>query len=244
MKILVKFCGMTQQQDILQAAELGVDYLGFVLVPGSKRYLTHDALHSLRRVVPDKVKTVLVVANLELPEIQSLITDFQPDVIQLHGNESAELVAKIRGVEVWKAVHLRNEEDVLQAAAYPCERLVVDAGQGGSGQLCDWSLAAKLARIRDIFLAGGITPENVAEALQQTNPAGIDTASGIESEPGKKDPEKMRKFLQFRGQGAGVRVQGAGCRVQGLGCRGQGAGGRDVHSVHNVHSVHSVHIFF
>ena len=196
MKVLVKFCGMTRQQDVLQAAELGVDYLGFILVPGSRRCLTHDGLHSLLQVVPDKIKTVLVVANLELPEIRMLITDFRPDVIQLHGDESADLVAKIRGVEVWKAVHLRNEQDLQQAATYPCERLVVDAGQGGSGQLCDWCLAAKLAKTRNIFLAGGITPENVLAALQQTSPAGIDTAGGIENAPGQKDPGKMRKILQ------------------------------------------------
>lgn len=196
MKTLVKFCGMTRQQDVLLAAKLGVDYLGFVLVPGSKRGLTCNRLKTLLQTVPTTVQTVLVVANLELPEIQRLITEFQPDVIQLHGNECSDLVAKIRGVEVWKAVHLRNEQDLRQAAAFTASRLVVDAGQGGSGQLCDWTLAAKLAKTRDIFLAGGITPENVTEALEQTNAAGIDTASGIESLPGQKDPEKMQQLLQ------------------------------------------------
>ncbi len=196
MKTLVKFCGMTRQQDVLQAAKLGVDYLGFVLVPGSRRCLTLDQLKTLLQTVPKKVKTVLVVADLGSTEIQRLITDFQPDVIQLHGNESPDLANEIRGSEVWKAVHLRNEQDLLQAAAFPAARLVVDAGQGGSGQLCDWALAEKLARTRNILLAGGITPENVTEALRQTKAAGIDTASGIENAPGKKDQEKMQQILQ------------------------------------------------
>ena len=196
MKIQVKFCGMTRQQDVLHAAKLGVDFVGFVLVPGSRRCLTRDALQLLLQAVPKKVKTVLVVADLELSEIQRLVADFRPGVIQLHGNEAPGFAAKIRGVEVWKAVHLRNEQDLLQAAAYPASRLVVDAGQGGSGQLCDWALAAKLAKTRNVFLAGGITPENVAEALLQTNAAGIDTASGIENAPGQKDPEKMQLLLQ------------------------------------------------
>ena len=196
MKILVKFCGITRPEDVLDAVELGADYLGFVLVPGSQRCLTRDELAPLLRVVPKTVKTVLVVANLGLSEIQRFVAEFQPAVIQLHGNESPDLAAKIRDVEVWKAVHLRNGQDLLQAAAFPASRLVVDAGQGGSGKLCDWSLAAKLAKTRNLFIAGGITPENVVEALQQTKAAGIDTSSGIENAPGHKDPEKMQKLLQ------------------------------------------------
>ncbi len=196
MRTLVKFCGITRQQDVLEAANLGVDYLGFVLVPGSKRYLQESELAALLRIVPASVKKVLVLADLELTEIKRLVAVFKPDIVQLHGNESPDLAAKITAVEVWKALHLRDERDLPPAIAFPAQRLVVDAGQGGSGQICDWQLAAKLAHAREIIIAGGITPENVADALRQSKAIGIDCASGIEAKPGTKDLNKMRRIIE------------------------------------------------
>ena len=195
MKTLVKFCGLTRIEDVLAAAVAGVGYLGFVLVPGSRRYLPREALPVLLAAVPENVKKVFVTADLELAEIAQLIADFQPDVIQLHGRETPDYARTIHGAEVWKAVQPKNALEVEESAAYPAEFLVVDAEQGGSGQCCDWQLAARLAARRRIFLAGGLKPSNVSAALRCSRAAGIDVASGIEIAPGQKDQQKMRQLL-------------------------------------------------
>ncbi len=195
MNTLVKFCGMMRAEDVLAAAAAGVDYLGFVLVPGSRRYLQRDALPPLLAAVPKNLKKVFVTADLELAEVVQLIADFKPDVIQLHGRETADYARAIQDAEVWKAVQLKDAQEVAEFSAYPAEFLVVDAEQGGSGQCCDWQLAAKMAARRKIFLAGGLTPDNVSAALGCSRAAGIDVASGIEIGPGRKDQQKMRQLL-------------------------------------------------
>ncbi|MFA6929002.1 MAG: phosphoribosylanthranilate isomerase [Lentisphaeria bacterium] len=195
MKTLVKFCGMMRTEDILVAGEAGVDYLGFVLVPGSRRFLQRNALPELLAAVPCNVKKVFVVADMELSEIAQLIAEFHPDAIQLHGNETADFARAIQAAEVWKAVHLQDERELEKFTAFPAEFLVADAGQGGSGQCCDWQLAAKLAKHRKIFLAGGIHPENTAAALATTHAVGLDIASGIEDAPGKKNRRKMQQLM-------------------------------------------------
>ena len=195
MKTLVKFCGMMRTEDILAAGEAGVDYLGFVLVPGSRRFLQRNALSKLLAAVPCNVKKVFVVADMELAEIAQLIAEFHPDAIQLHGNETADFARAIHAAEVWKAVHLKDERELENFAAFPAEYLVADAAQGGSGCCCDWELAAQLSARRGIFLAGGLEPGNVSEALRRCPAAGVDVCSGIEQSPGRKDLPKMRLFM-------------------------------------------------
>ncbi len=195
MKTLVKFCGLTRVEDILAAAAIGVDYLGFVLVPGSKRCLDYSQLPALLTAVPAKIKTVLVTADLPLPELNHLIATFHPTAIQLHGRESPDYAQAIRDAEVWKAIQLENTRQIKEFAAFPAEYLVADAAQGGSGCCCDWELAAQLSARRGIFLAGGLEPGNVSEALRRCPAAGVDVCSGIEQSPGRKDLPKMRLFM-------------------------------------------------
>jgi phosphoribosylanthranilate isomerase len=196
MSCLVKFCGICRQEDLQAAIELGVDYVGFILVPGTPRYLQEAQLHSLLQEGTAPAKTVLVTSDLPLPEIERLLAKFKPAVIQLHGNETADYCRQIRGVELWKALHLRSSADLQAAMQYPVDRLLLDAAKPGSGMSCDWKLAAKICAQRSCFLAGGINPDNAQNAWHQSGDCGLDIGSGIEKSPGTKDHDKMRRLME------------------------------------------------
>ena len=189
----IKICGLTRREDVLAAAEAGADYVGFVLVPSSKRYVAPERLAELTKDLPAHVRKVGVFADASLENILASVKAGALDIVQLHGNEAPEYAEQLKseGLRVWKAAHLRQEADVDFYADYPAERIVADAAEGGSGKRSSWELAAKLARRKCVMLAGGITPENASEALEKVNPAGLDLASGVEEAPGIKSKEKI-----------------------------------------------------
>ena len=127
-------------------------------------------------------RKVFVVRDMPLDELNSLIAEFHPDVVQLHGSETPDYAKAVTGTEVWKAFNLNAESVLDEAEAFPCAMVVADSG-GGTGRVCRWDLAERLARKRRIMLAGGITPDNVREAVEQVKPAGIDVSGGVESAP-------------------------------------------------------------
>jgi len=185
----VKICGLTRRGDVELAVELGADFLGFVLVPSSKRFVSPDRWRSLTEGLPGHVRTVAVVADpseAELVEIRKVF-----NIIRFHGAEPPELG---RGKGCWKALCL--ERDYGKMEAYDVEHFVVDSSAGGSGRCCDWSLAAEAAKKFEILLAGGLTPENVAEAVRRVKPWGVDVAGGVESSPGIKSKEKLVNFMK------------------------------------------------
>ena len=183
MKTEVKLCGITRREDAEFAIECGADYLGFVLVPDSKRYISPERLRSFADL---PVLKVGVFMNAELELIRRVAEDCRLDIVQLHGSETAEFAERIGFARVWKASY---------EAGFPAERLVCDAPRGGSGTFGDHTRAAELAKLRPIMLAGGITPENAAELIRKVRPAGIDLAGGVESAPGIKDHDKIRKLF-------------------------------------------------
>ena len=189
----IKICGLTRREDVLAAAGAGADYVGFVLVPSSKRHVAPERLEELTQNLPPHVRKVGVFADAPLENILATVKAGTLDIVQLHGNEAPEYAKQLgdKGVRVWKAAHLRREADVDFYADYPADRIVADAAEGGSGKRSSWELAAKLARRKCVMLAGGITPENAPEALKEVNPAGLDLASGIEDAPGIKSKEKI-----------------------------------------------------
>ena len=187
MKLEVKICGLTRRCDALLAAELGADYLGFVIYPGSRRFVAIEALPELTHGLPPCVRKVGVFVDAARDEIRRAVEAGNLDIVQLHGHESADFARSIGFAAVWKATY---DPD------FPAARLVCDAPQGGSGQLGDHEKAAELARIRPVMLAGGITPDNVCELVRRVRPAGIDLAGGVESAPGIKDEGKLRKLFQ------------------------------------------------
>ena len=191
--MLLKLCGITRPEDMAAAERAGADYAGMILVPGTPRFVPRDRIPVL--LAAAHIKKVFVVRDMPLAELNALIAEFRPDAVQLHGNESADYARSITGTVVWKAFNLNSEAELAEAVAFPCAMLVADSG-GGTGRPCRWDLAARLAAVRPVFLGGGITPDNVREAIAEVHPAGIDVSSGVESTPGIKDHLLIQKLAE------------------------------------------------
>jgi len=191
----LKICGLTRRADVEAAIKAGAKYLGFIFYDKSPRYVTPEQVKEISRDLPDGVKKVGVFVNASIEDIQQIVGFCSLDVVQLHGDESPEFALQLKGIEVWKALSLRNTADMKRAENYPADAVLVDAmtaeQRGGTGQLCDWSLAAELSSIRSVILAGGISPLNIKEAIAQVKPVIIDVNSGVESAPGIKDKNKL-----------------------------------------------------
>ncbi len=184
--------------DLESAIAAGADYLGFVLAPGSPRQVSFETAAELAAAARDRVRTVAVVVNPSEPEVRRILAAGF-DVIQLHGEESAEFARAFPAARIWKAWSLRCPGDVEAAADFPAARIVADSGRGGArggtGRVGDWSLAAALAGRRPIFLAGGLRPGNVAAAIRAVRPFGVDVSSGVERAPGRKSPARLEAFV-------------------------------------------------
>ena len=191
--MLLKLCGITRPEDMAVAERAGADYVGMILVPGTPRFVPRERIPVLMAAV--HCKKVFVVRDLPLGELNALIAEFRPDAVQLHGNESADYAQAVTGTDVWKAFNLNSEAALAEAEAFPCSMVVADSG-GGTGHPCRWDLAARLASVRPVLLGGGITPDNVRNAINQVHPAGIDVSSGVESTPGIKDHLLIHKLAE------------------------------------------------
>ncbi len=195
----IKFCGLTRPEDVHQAIELGVDFIGLVFAPRSPRRLTLDAAIALRRRVPEEIAVVALTMDNPAEEVAAIATRLRPDLLQFHGSETDAYCQQF-GLPYWKAIAMQDEPDVpARLAAYPgANGFLFDghaAGEsGGSGQRFDWS---RMPRSPDkpFLLAGGLGPHNVGTALRVARPWGVDVSSGIETAPGIKDAEKMRGFV-------------------------------------------------
>lgn len=200
----VKVCGITQLDDALEAVHAGADALGFNCVPSSKRYLEPAQIRAiverLRSSGGSPVICVAVVADVGPERAAALFAELGVDRLQLHGDETEAEVAAL-GPRAFKALRVGDADDVARARSFPGQPLLVDAkvgGQlGGTGHTLDWSLVEPLARARPLILAGGLTPDNVARAIEIVRPWGVDVASGVEraGEPRRKDADKMRRFV-------------------------------------------------
>ncbi|MCR4574511.1 MAG: phosphoribosylanthranilate isomerase [Lentisphaeria bacterium] len=193
--MLLKICGITREEDARCAALCGADFIGAIHVEFSKRFVTIEQAKKIFAVTKP-AKTVLVVRDMELDKLQAIINEIQPYSVQLHGHETPDYASSITGTKVWKAFNINTLNNLQDAVDFPADIIVADSG-GGTGQPCDWSRAAELARQRPVFLAGGITPENVQEAIAAVHPVGIDVAGGVESVPGIKDHEKIKKLCKI-----------------------------------------------
>jgi phosphoribosylanthranilate isomerase len=195
----VKVCGLTRHQDARVAAEAGARYLGVILAPGYRRTVTPEAARVILDGLPAHRAGVFVNATAD--ELRRAADAAPLDVLQLHGDESPELAAALRaeGFTVWKAVRPRSGDEFARAAARfagGVDALLVDGfspdARGGTGTAFDWAaLPAGLA----VVAAGGLRPENVAEAAAILRPDVVDVSSGVESAPGEKDPHAVRAFV-------------------------------------------------
>lgn len=196
---LVKVCGITRVEDAVRAADLGAAAIGFVFWRASPRAVTVDAARTVAGAVPRGVLRVGVFVN-EFPHVvRRVVAEVPLDVVQLHGDEPVEWCGSF-GRPVVKAIGLDDRHDERWLGVpVPEVTLLVDAGdrqrRGGTGRVADWDAAARLAAVRPIVLAGGLTPTNVAEAIRRVRPYAIDVASGVEQSPGVKDPLRLEAFF-------------------------------------------------
>lgn len=210
-RVGVKICGITTGEQAQAIVAAGADALGINFWPRSKRYIAiEDArpwLLDLEGVVP----RVAVTVNASDDEIRAIAESGAIDWIQLHGDETPDRVESLtqQGYAVFKAMGVKDREMLVTAAAFPSPTLLLDAyapvEYGGSGETMDWNLGAEAVAQwpdRQVILAGGLHPGNVADAIRQANPAGVDVASGVEESPGMKDLEKVRAFVEAA-RGAG-----------------------------------------
>lgn len=206
--IRVKICGLSDPEHLRVAAEAGARYLGFVFFAKSPRHLTIERAAELAVSVPVGVAKVALVVNANDAELEAITTAVPLDMLQLHGKESPERVAEIKarfGLPVMKAVGVAEAADLAQIDLYSevADQLLIDAKPpqgaelpGGNGLAFDWRLLAGRKYWRKPWmLAGGLTPENVGEAIRLTGARQVDVSSGVESAPGVKDAGLIREFL-------------------------------------------------
>jgi len=196
----IKICGVTNPADALLAVELGADALGFVFYPPSPRAVTVAAAADICHQLPPFVARVGVFVDELEYEIERALEECLLTALQFHGEEPPGFCVKFPAKSI-KAIRLRGEESLRAAAEYDVDALLLDAydarAQGGTGQTVDWALAARAGEFvrKPVILSGGLKAENVAEAIRVVNPYGVDVASGVEREPGKKDADKLRRFF-------------------------------------------------
>ncbi len=199
--MIVKICGITRPQDAERAVALGATAIGFIFWPSSPRRVGLEAARSIGRLVPASVLKVGVFVDAPAAELARTVGEAGLDAVQLHGSESPDLV---RGLEarVIKAVALGSPDADARIAQWTGTTLLLDAHDpvrhGGTGRVVDWDRASGLARRHEVILAGGLNPENVAEAVRRVRPAGIDVSSGVEQIPGVKDLGKLAALFDAR----------------------------------------------
>jgi len=199
--VKVKICGITNWSDARRAVEAGADFLGFNFYRQSSRYIAPAAARRIVQRLPEKVASVGVFVNEPEQEMLAIARRVGLDYVQLHGDETAEMVSRLRrSVRVIKAIRVRSSFRVAQLATFRRASSILLDGfdsrlRGGTGKSFNWKLAKSAGRKRQIFLAGGLTPENAAEAVSAVRPFAIDVCSGVESRPGKKDATRMRALV-------------------------------------------------
>ncbi len=196
--VKVKICGITNLEDALMAVEAGADALGFVFFQGSSRHISPDAAAEVIRRLPPFVQTVGLFVNEEAATVNLLADRCGLDIVQLHGDESPEYCTEIRR-RIIKAFRVKDGVSLDALPQYRVAACLLDtwspAAYGGTGTTFNWDIAARAAASRRIILAGGLTPENVAEAIAAVSPCAVDVSSGVESAPGKKDAGKVSRFI-------------------------------------------------
>lgn len=203
----VKICGLTEQVGLAAAVDSGARYVGFVFFPKSPRHVSIAQATGLARQVPVGIARTGLFVNPDDALLDQVLTSTPLDLIQLHGDESPARVASVRqrtGLPVMKAVGVAEPRDLdaLWDYGLVADMLLVDARPpanatlpGGNGLAFDWRLLVGRQLLKPWLLAGGLTPDNVAEAIRLTRAPGVDVSSGVESAPGVKDPERIRKFI-------------------------------------------------
>ncbi len=199
----IKICGITNAEDAHLAVDAGADALGFIFYPQSPRFVEIQVVKSIVNQLPPFVLPIGVFVNEEQSMVQNVMDVCGLALAQLHGEESPAYCESL-GHSVLKGIRLRDRSSFLALAEYKgragVRGFVLDAFSeseyGGTGKVADWDLAAEAAKAAPILLAGGLSSENVQEAIQKVQPYGVDVSSGVEVSPGLKDPVKVQAFIR------------------------------------------------
>ncbi len=208
-KPMIKICGLSTPETVDAAIEAGATHIGLVHVEPSPRHVALDTAKELRAHIKARAKVVLLLSNADVQTTAAAIDAINPDIVQFHGRETPEWTGVVRekvGVEVWKALGLRNAGTLERSAQYigKVDRFLFDAPApkkddalpGGNGETFRWDLLHGHTHQVPWALAGGLTPNNVAEAIRSTGAEMVDTSSGVESAPGVKDVDLIRAFCK------------------------------------------------
>ena len=199
MKTQVKICGVTNVADALMAAEAGADLIGLNFYEKSPRYISLATAAEISRALSPFVLRVGVFVNPEAEQVMEAIAACGLNLLQFHGDEDSDFCTQF-GLMSVKALRVRDAESLQKLESFNTDAFLLDAysksGLGGTGEKFNWELAVEAQKFgKPIFLAGGLTPENVADAVQQVRPFAVDVSSSVESAPGKKDAAKVRAFI-------------------------------------------------
>ncbi|MCI5061032.1 MAG: phosphoribosylanthranilate isomerase [Alphaproteobacteria bacterium] len=201
----IKICGLSEPKAITAAIEEGTDFVGFVFFSPSPRYVDIEKARYLCSYLPEHVTAVGLFVNPLDQDLEVVLNQVPLGMIQLHGDESSGRIEAVKerfNLPVIKALPIATKEDLSRASIYDgiADWLLFDAkGEtlpGGNGQNFDWSILKDYSGQSPWMLAGGLTPENVTQAIHQINPYGLDVSSGVESSSGVKDAQKIRSFIQ------------------------------------------------
>ncbi|MBW2247426.1 MAG: phosphoribosylanthranilate isomerase [Deltaproteobacteria bacterium] len=197
----VKICGLTRVEQALQCTDLGADAIGCVFYPKSPRHLTDDRAGEICSAVRNRVKTVGVFVNESFSSIMKRVECCQLSAVQLHGQESPELVLRLcnENLQVIKALFIDGNPSLKDAENYPASAFLVECGQGklpgGNALQWNWDQARSFGEKHPLIIAGGLSPENISHAIKVSFPHAVDVSSGVESSPGYKDIDKVSLFL-------------------------------------------------
>ena len=199
----IKICGITNVDDALAAVAAGADALGFNFFKPSPRYVTPQTAREIVKQLPLSVLTVGVFVNEESPEsVRSIANDAGVTALQLHGDESPSYCRELANRYVIKTLSVSNDFEIQMVQAYEVQAIMLDtkhsALRGGTGRVFDWSIAREVNHVvPKLFLAGGLSPENIDEAIETVRPYAVDACSALEDEPGRKNHERMRAFVEM-----------------------------------------------
>jgi phosphoribosylanthranilate isomerase len=199
METRVKICGITNVADAQAAVEAGADAIGFIFYEKSPRFVSIETAAEISKQLPPFLMRVGVFVNAPEEFIFRAMSEIGLSMLQFHGHETPEYCVQF-GLMSMKAFPMRNEESLKEIPNYQTEAYLLDAfmenALGGTGKTFNWDLAVEAQKFgKPIFLSGGLTPENVAEAVRKVKPFAVDVSSGVETSPGKKDAEKVKAFI-------------------------------------------------
>lgn len=206
----IKICGLNSESAVRAVIESGVNYAGFVYYPKSPRHVSITQMVQLKNMLPETIKSVIVLVEPDDDLLAEIINKVQPDFLQLHGDETpqrlTEIHQKFPQIKLIKAIPVRDYEDIKQSEIFydVADFILFDAKptnsnmmHGGNGISFDWSLLAENAPLRNWFLSGGLNMQNITEAIKKTGAKFIDVSSGVESSAGVKDAELIKQFVNI-----------------------------------------------